>query len=85
MNFSNKIKPIFKYCNIKHKLVKINTCDCTYTCNMAYVIPHHKPPPLQYYTDKICNITNYNQKIGDCLCTYKCSRICIDMDDKNIT
>jgi hypothetical protein len=79
MNYSSKIKPIFKYCNIKHKLVSIKTCKCTDVCDMAHIIPYHTPPALQFYTNRICNITNFNQKIGDCLCTYKCSKICIDM------
>jgi hypothetical protein len=61
--FLSNLKPIFKFCYAKDRLVRFNDCICIHKCRL----------PLDFYTSLKCQNTQFNQKIGDCLCNTKCS------------
>jgi|DEB0MinimDraft_10_1074344.scaffolds.fasta_scaffold04630_7 hypothetical protein len=67
------IIPLLKTCYGKNKLINVIDCVCINTCNMEYVIPHHKYTPIKYYTNLKCELTESKQKLGDCNCTDRCS------------
>jgi len=85
LNTVKKIIPLFKYCYGKNELVEVLRCDCVNKCNMEYLIPHHKPRKLHFYTNLRCDITNNNQRIGNCLCIDKCSASMNDLQSYEFT
>ena len=85
LNNIKKTVPLLKYCYAKTELVNCIECDCINKCKMEYVIPHHKPRKLNFYTNLKCEITNNNQKIGNCLCIDKCSGSMNDLQSYEFT
>ena len=54
INTVKKSMPIFKLCYAKNQLVKMIDCNCIHKCDMEYVIPHHHPTPLKFFTSLKC-------------------------------